>query len=139
MLSAHMKRNIAAVALLISGIIAGAAGMYVWTITYAPGFPPPPEEMRERIFMHLKREIQLTPEQERVIRAEFEEAWEQGEVLRREMEPKLRALFDETDERIRGYLSPEQKVLLEEFHKKMSERRGKFGPPPTPPPPPPLQ
>ncbi|WBF68416.1 periplasmic heavy metal sensor [Desulfovibrio subterraneus] len=113
--------------------------MYVWTITYAPGFPPPPEEMRERIFMHLKREIQLTPEQERVIRPEFEEAWEQGEVLRREMEPKLRALFDETDERIRGYLSPEQKVLLEEFHKKMSERRGKFGPPPTPPPPPPLQ
>ncbi|UZP68639.1 hypothetical protein N1030_06615 [Desulfovibrio mangrovi] len=135
MLSSLVKRYIAAVALLVSGIIVGAVGTYCWMVAHGPAFPPRPEEMRERIFSHLKREIRLTPEQEKLVRPEFEKAWIKGVELRKAIDPKFKAIMDETDMRMRVYLTPEQIELLDAFRKRLDERRGKFGEHPPPPPP----
>ncbi len=142
--STPLRHYCAALALLVSGIVVGVFGMHVWQRAYGPGFPPP-GDFKVRIWEHFERELKLTPEQVVLIRPEFEEAWEQGDAIRRTVEPQMKALFAAAMERVRVHLTPEQRVLLEEFNRRMEERRNRHdGPPPpmfelAPPPPPPAK
>ena len=137
------KRWFAAILLLVSGMIMGAGGMQYWFMVHGPGMLPPPADFKVRVWERFSDEIELTPDQEAIIRPEFEKAWEQGDALRRKMEPQIHALFEDTENRVRKYLTPQQQMLLDAFKKRMEERRRQHqGPPPPlfddgPPPPPP--
>lgn len=128
------KRYLAALALLCSGIAVGALGMHYWMFAHGPAFPPRPEEFRNRLFNHFVEEIHLTPEQVVKIRPEFDTAWSAGEAIRKELEPKMNAILDDADNRIRVFLTPEQRELLTALRKRMEEqrRRGPHVPPPPP-------
>jgi len=142
--------------LFLIGILIGSLGTHLY---YAhrllqPGGPP---GMGGRIFMdRLEGRLNLTPEQRREIDRILEESHARAESFRESMAPQVRALIQETHDRVAAVLTPEQREEFEEMRRSHDRRarewflgghgprhgrgRGRglgLGPPGPPPPPPP--
>ncbi len=128
-----LQRYLAAVALLLSGIVVGVFGSHVWMRTQGVGFPPPPDVFKARIWQHFEKELELTADQIALIQPEFDSAWKRGDEIRRTVEPEIQAIFAETEKRMRVHLTPEQQERLDALRKRMEERRKDFDGPPPPP------
>jgi hypothetical protein len=121
-------------AVFVAGLLAGAVAGYSlgkrrsWA-------PPQPEEMVAHICGLLKSKLHLSPEQETEIRPIVSETATELESIHSTTAGQVSAAFQRSNQRLAQFLTPEQKVLLEE----MERERKKFFPPPgrAPPGPPP--
>jgi Spy/CpxP family protein refolding chaperone len=116
--------------------IIGAAAIVLATLTAALPSPAQPGGQRERIaekmldrrMAHLKEELKLTPEQEPALRSIFESTARQTMELRKkygkqnrdqgpnaEMRQELRAIHEQTQEKLRSLLNEEQQAKLREL------------------------
>jgi len=153
-----VKRSIAilsVIGLFVIGILIGSLGTHLY---YAhrllqPGGPP---GMGGKIFVdRLMARLDLTPGQRREIERILKDSHVRAEAFRASMAPRVRALMEETHERVLAVLTPEQREVFEEMSRTHHQRarewflggqrprhgRGRVRPlgPPGPPPPPPLE
>jgi hypothetical protein len=152
-----VKRSIAilsVIGLFVIGILIGSLGTHLY---YAHRLlkPDGPPGEGGRIFMdRLLTRLDLTPDQRREIETILDESHARAEEFRRTMAPEVRALMDETHERLMAVLTPEQREIFEEMRRTHHRRarewflgahrrgpglgpghgRGPNGPPPPPPP-----
>ena len=152
-----MKRWIAilsVIGLFVIGILIGSLGTHLF---YANRLlkPEGPPGMGKRMFTErLEARLNLTPEQRQEIHRILEESHVRAESFRDSMAPQVRALMEETHERITAVLTPEQLEKFEEMRQTHHQRarewflgghgprhghgRGRgLGPPGPPPPTPP--
>jgi Spy/CpxP family protein refolding chaperone len=140
--------------LFVIGILIGCLGTHLF---YAHRLlkPEGPPGMGGRMFMErLEHRLDLTPEQRREIDRILEESHARAASFRDSMAPQVRALMEETHERVTAVLTPEQLEEFEEMRRTHHQRarewflgghgprhgrgRGRgLGPPGPPPPPPP--
>lgn len=115
-----MNRGVAILAvcaLFVSGVAIGALGMHLY---YAqrlmrPGEPP---LMAGRLLSdHLARELDLSAEQQAVIREILEDSHRRGAALRYRMRPEVETLMRRTREAIDEVLTEEQRLKLEEMQR----------------------
>jgi hypothetical protein len=136
--------------LFVIGILIGSLGTHLY---YAHKLlrPDGPPEMGVRMFMdRMEARLDLTPEQRVEIDRILEEGHAKAESYRELMAPRVRALMDQTHERLIAVLTPEQREIFEEMRRTHHRRarewflggpgprhgRGPGPGPPGPPPPP---
>jgi Spy/CpxP family protein refolding chaperone len=121
-------------AVFVAGFLAGGvAGFCFGNRRFLA--PPRPEEMVAHICALLKSKLHLTPEQEKEIRPIVTETAAELESIHSTTGSQVSAAFQRSNLRMAQFLSPEQKILLEQMDR---ERRTFFPPPrgPHPGPPP---
>ena len=105
-----MKRSVAllsVVAVFVVGVAIGIVGTHLF---YAQEFRRPggPPGLMGRSFVdRLEGHLDLTGDQRRQIDAILERSHEEAEMLRHEMQPRLRELFETTGAEIDAILTPE--------------------------------
>jgi Spy/CpxP family protein refolding chaperone len=121
-----MKRSVAllsVVAVLIVGVAIGIVGTHRF---YAQKFrrPDGPPGLMGRSFVdRLEGHLDLTADQRRQIDEILERSHEEAEMLRHEMQPRLRQLFESTGAEIEAILTPEQQ---EKFRQLRESQRGRM-------------
>jgi Spy/CpxP family protein refolding chaperone len=121
-----MKRSVAllsVVAVLIVGVAIGIVGTHLF---YAQKFrrPDGPPGLMGRSFVdRLEGHLDLTADQRRQIDEILERSHEEAEMLRHEMQPRLRQLFESTGAEIEAILTPEQQ---EKFRQLRETQRGRM-------------
>ena len=106
------------------GTLAGGLGAHLY-YSRALDRPPPGPLAGPFMGQRLERKLELSPEQASELRQILLESRREGEAMRREMEPHVRAMMARIDERIRAILTPEQLKRFEEMqrrHRRRSER-----------------
>ena len=119
-----------ALTFLLGSILGGAALYYYgWsTGRWHRGFNP------ERAVRHLKKELNLSDTQVQQVSQIFGETSQKMRDLQKQVDPQFQALHEETRNRIRQVLSPEQVKKFDDLMRQMDERRRRRGPRPPPPP-----
>jgi len=110
-------------ALFVVGICVGALGMHLFE-AHQVRAPAPPGG--ERFIARLERELNLTDEQRRSIDAIVEQSRREGDVLHREMLPRVREHMRATREKIRDVLTPAQQIRFEELNRENRRRSEHF-------------
>ena len=85
---------------------------------------------RQRIVRHLTRELKLTPPQTEQVDKILAESFTKMSEQRKQVEPQIKAIHDETTNRIRQVLTPDQVMKFNEMVRRFEERRSREGPPP---------
>jgi hypothetical protein len=111
-------------------LLGGVAGVVSYDL-YREYTRPKPADFINK----LARDLKLDTHQKESIKAIFDESIKRYRALKEEVGPRFDAIRNETDEKIKNLLRPDQKLLFEEKLKKCR----KLGPPPPLPPPPPPQ
>jgi len=116
-------------ALFLSGVLIGAAG--VWILTEQKATDPgtrgkgrAPEVIVER----LTRELNLNENQQKRITEIVCEAQEEVTQLRRRMRPEMDRIIQESRERMKAELTAGQQERLDELFERLEERRAKRDP-----------
>lgn len=138
-----MKSNFWAAAAFVGvfalGAVAGASGTRAYMLKqFASPFEGPPREARARFRIDaMRRQLDLSPDQVKKIRAIMHDNENDFEKAMTPCRNELDTLHKRTDERIVEILDPTQVAKYREFAEKMRTRRG-HGPFPHPslPPPP---
>jgi len=114
------------------GVLAGGAGMffYGWRMSALPTGAA----RRERILRRMTRDLSLNDTQVQKIRSIMEETGGKIGELRKQHRPEYDAVRNESHDRIRKELTPEQAVKFEEMVRRFEERRKRGDAPPPPPP-----
>jgi Spy/CpxP family protein refolding chaperone len=86
---------------------------------------------RQRIVRHFTRELNLTADQTTQLDKIMEESFKKTAEQRDQVEPQFKAIREETSNRIRQILTPEQLTKFNEMVRRFEERRSKQGPPPS--------
>jgi hypothetical protein len=102
------------------GGVAGAVSHYL----YKEHVKPKPGDF----IVKLARDLKLDAQQTTSLKAIFDESIQRYQTLNQEFRPRYRAIRNETDEKIKSILRPDQKLLFEEKLKKFRK------PSPSPPP-----
>jgi Spy/CpxP family protein refolding chaperone len=117
----------------LCGVIAGAAGLFVyawhsghWTRRF--GHPDP-----QHIVRRLTQELDLTPDQTQQLTEIINDSFQKHRALDLQVAEEYRALRIETRGRIRKILNPAQQAKFDELVHRFEQRRPS-GPPPGPPP-----
>lgn len=125
-----MKRTSALLSvfsLFLSGLAIGALGMHLYHGRSGPPTGPhfvgPPHG---RMLAMLERRLDLTPEQREQVVAIHEESRRASHEIRRELRPQLERQMEETREKIRAILTPEQQARFDELHEELKSRFGRF-------------
>jgi hypothetical protein len=108
------------VLVFLLGGVAGGVSHYL----YKEHFKPKPGDFIDK----LARDLKLDAQQTTRIKAIFDESIQRYQALNQEFRPRYKAIRNETDEKIKSILRPDQKLLFEEKLKKFR----KPGPPPPP-------
>jgi Spy/CpxP family protein refolding chaperone len=101
------------------GVIVGGVGVfyYTWhTGHWHRGFS------RERVVRHLKRELNLTDAQVQQLNQIMDDAGAKHRQLQQQVEPQFQALHEETQNRIRQILNPDQLQKFNEIVRQREER-----------------
>jgi protein CpxP len=121
-----------------------------------PSAPPPQDQagprqggqggMRGNQVEFLTKKLNLTPDQVTQVKAIDADAMTQMRALREdtsvtpdEKKPKMRAIHQASQDKIRALLTDDQKTKFDALQAQMQERRGNHGGGDGPPPPPPQQ
>ncbi len=126
-----MKSNFWAIAAFVGvfvlGAVAGAAGTRAYMFKeLASPFEGPPREARNRFRMEaLRRQLDLSPDQAKKVRAILQETEDDFENAMKPCRDELDTLRKRTDDRIIETLEPAQVIKFREFSEKMHARRGR--------------
>ena len=136
----QVTASLAVLALLLLGFLAGVLGTHLF---YARKFEKAgslPMMASEFFAERLKRDLDLTEEQSDAIEEILDETRQRADTVRRELRPQVAALMEDSSERIREILTPEQRQEFEKLrakHRRLADmfflgppgRRGPGGPP----------
>jgi|SRR2546429_10014028 len=75
----------------------------------------------------LKREVGLTPDQQKLVTAILDQAQVEYKAVHDVMDPQIDAIRQKNRDKIRALLTAEQKPKLEEFFRKLDEERKRSG------------
>ncbi|AUX48678.1 hypothetical protein SOCE26_102190 [Sorangium cellulosum] len=113
---------------LFGGVAGTAIGRATAFRDLETTFRGPPTEARAQFRLRaMRRQLDLTDDQVRELRATLAEAEAEREKLLSECRPALDALRDRTDASVKGVLTPDQRARYEELE---AERRRHPRPPP---------
>jgi hypothetical protein len=148
-----MKRSVALLSVLAVFVVGVAIGIVGTHLFYAQKFrrPEGPPGLMGRSYVdRLERHLDLSADQRRQIDAILERTHEEAEMLRHQMQPRLRELFETTGAEISATLTPEQQERFRQLRESQRGRMDRFlgprggrrphgppphrGPPPDPPP-----
>jgi hypothetical protein len=107
--------------ILVGGI---AVSMYGWYRGYWRRGPN-----KDRIVRRLTRELNLSNEQARQVEAILDEMIQKTRALRTQVDPQFEALRQESQNKTRAILNPEQRARFDEMMRRLEERRKKRPPP----------
>ncbi|OIQ49139.1 hypothetical protein BerOc1_01062 [Pseudodesulfovibrio hydrargyri] len=126
-------------AVFLAGALSGVAGTGLYIRLH---FAPPPDretfrtELTERVSSTLSRELDLTGEAAKAVRAEVAATLDELEAVHAELRPRARAIVTDGIERVKGHLTQTQQAELDELIRRNRERPfSLFRLPPPPPPP----
>jgi hypothetical protein len=71
----------------------------------------------------LKRDVDLTPDQQKQVAAILDQAQVEYKAVHDVMEPQIDAIRQKNRDKIRALMTPEQKPKLEEFLRKLDDER----------------
>jgi len=98
--------------------------------------PPRPEDIQKHMLGFLIYHLNLTPEQQEQIKPITVDFASQTQVLHSQSLNQIAQLAATTDERIKQYLTPEQKVEMDKMTREWEDNFAKHEPPPGGGPPP---
>lgn len=116
----------AVIGLFLVGILVGVFGTHLFYLHHLrePGWLV--KAGTRLLAADLKRDLDLTPEQEREIDAILAESRQDVIALRREMTPRVLAILDRSRSRIAEVLTPEQRQRFERFRERRGARLRRF-------------
>ena len=127
-------------AVFLAGALSGVAGTGLFLRLH---FAPPPDrdtfraEMAERVSSTLDRELNLTGEAAKAVRAEVVATLDRLEEVHAALRPRARTIITDGIERVKSHLTDTQRAELDELIKRNREKPfSLFRLPPPPPPPP---
>jgi len=110
------------IVVFLLGALVGGLATHVWSIhASARGIPHGPDQLIEQ----LSRELQFSPDQLKQVTTIVDEAHSQVRSLYGPLDGQREQIRQQARERIRGVLTPEQKVKFEEFLRHLDEQRKK--------------
>lgn len=113
------------VTFLLGCVVGGAATVFFgWNRSHRPRRPD-----RQRIVRRFTTELKLSADQTAQLDKIMEESFKKMDEQRKQVEPQLKAIRDETSTRIRQILTPEQLPKFNERLRRYEERRSRQGPP----------
>jgi hypothetical protein len=112
------------VLVFLLGGIAGAGGYHLF---YRNEKAKPKDFIQE-----MARDLKLDAQQTASLKIIFDESIKRYRALTQEFRPQFRAIRNESDEKIRGILRPDQKLLFEERLKKYRRPASSQTPAPSP-------
>jgi hypothetical protein len=123
----------------VCGAVVGAFGHRLYTISgvSANATPRNPEEFRKRFQADLKARLHLDDDQLTKLSAILDDTRRQYRATRATIEPEMRKIREDQQQKINALLSPDQqaewqKILEERARNRQNKKRG--GLPPGPPP-----
>lgn len=123
-----MKRRIYLYFILtfLLGAIAGGAG--VATFGWYRGYWRRGMD-KQRILRHITRELSLSSEQAQQIDLILEDLIKRSRYLRTQVEPQFQAIREESQNRTRAVLNPDQRAKFDAMMRRIEERRKRRAPP----------
>jgi hypothetical protein len=109
--------------------LGGIAGAVSYNL-YRQHTRPKPEDFVNKLVKDFKKDLKLDAQQTESLKVIFNEHFKRKHSLLQELRPQFDIIRNETDDRIKSILRPDQKLLFEEMLKKCRK------PGPTTPPPP---
>jgi Spy/CpxP family protein refolding chaperone len=122
------KRGEAAVLVVIVfllGALLGGVGNHVWGERVWGKQTITGPQTKGQIVNNLTKELQLTPDQQKQLGAIVDDTRAQWRVLYTTIEPRHEEIRQQSRDRIRAILTPDQKPKFEEFMKRIDEQRQK--------------
>jgi hypothetical protein len=118
-----MKRStalLAVISLFLVGALVGVLGTHLFYLRHLrePGWLV--KTGSRLLAADLRRQLDLTPEQQRQLDSILLDTQKDVRAVRREMMPRMLAVLDRSQSRIEGILTPEQR----ETFRRLRERRG---------------
>jgi len=103
------------VLVFVAGIIVGVVGTRLVVRHWIRSVINNPILLREHVERDLAIELKLTPEQRAKVHEILVQSHEKIRDARNEFQPRLLAIFNETEKNIAATLTPEQQVKYEKF------------------------
>jgi len=122
------KRGEAALLVLVVfllGVLLGGVGNHVWGERVWGKQIPAGQPTKGQIVSDLTRELQLTSDQQKQLAVIVDDTRAQWRTLYSTIEPEHERIRQQSRDRIRAFLTPEQKPKFEEFMKRIDEQRQK--------------
>jgi|ERR1700683_1478999 Spy/CpxP family protein refolding chaperone len=122
------KRGEAAILVLVVfllGVLLGGVGNHLWGERVWGKQITTGQPTKGQIVSDLTKELQLTPDQQRQLAAIVDDTRAQWRTLYSTIEPQHEQIRQQSRDRIRAVLTPEQKPKFEEFMKHLDEQRQK--------------
>jgi hypothetical protein len=122
------KRGEAAVLVVIVfllGALLGGVGNHVWGERVWGKQTVSGQPTKGQIVSNLTRELQLTPDQQKQLGVIVDDTKAQWRTLYTTIEPRHEEIRQQSRDRIRAILTPDQKPKFEEFMKRIDEQRQK--------------
>jgi Spy/CpxP family protein refolding chaperone len=122
------KRGEAAVLVLVVfllGALLGGLGNHLWGERVWGRQTPPGPPTKTQIIADLTQQLELTPDQQKQLSAIVDDTRAQWRTLYSTIEPQHEQIRQQSRDRIRAFLTPEQKPKFEEFIHRLDEQRKK--------------
>jgi len=122
------KRGEAAILVVIVfllGALLGGVGNHVWGERVWGKQTISGPQTKGQIVNNLTKELQLTPDQQKQLGAVVDDTRAQWRALYATIEPRHEEIRQQSRDRIRAILTPDQKPKFEEFMKRIDEQRQK--------------
>ena len=115
--------RMAVLLIFVIGFVAGALTMNVYRARQSSASPGTYRGGFERVM----EQLNLTAEQREQVKAIFDDARAKLTEMRKESQPRFHEVREQTDERLRGVLSPEQWEQFQKLTNDFRERRSRRG------------
>jgi protein CpxP len=106
-------------------VLLGGVGNHLWGERVWGKQNPAGQPTKGQIVNNLTRELQLTSDQQKQLAAIVDDTRAQWRTLYSTIEPKHEEIRQQSRDRVRAILTPEQKPKFEEFMKHLDEQRQK--------------
>ncbi|MEA2338418.1 MAG: motif family protein [Thermoanaerobaculia bacterium] len=107
-----------------AGILVGVAGDHLYLIRSGRLFPRHTSRFAaDRMAEHLRRELQLTPQQKTQVQQIIEKHRAKIDAMMSNVRPQVRAELDATNKEIETILTPEQKTKFADLRMRVGNRR----------------
>lgn len=117
------RARLGVVAIFVLGFLCGAVTLQLVRARAISHALSHREAWPERVAKHLTWRLDLTPRQQREVRAVLLDARRESSATLKRVQPEMVAAFDRTQDRIRALLDPRQ---LKKFEQISARRRAKF-------------
>ena len=122
------KRGEAAVLVLVVfllGALLGGLGNHLWGERVWGRQNPPGPPSKTQIISDLTQQLELTPDQQKQLTGIVDDTRAQWRTLYSTIEPQHEQIRQQSRDRIRAILTPEQKPKFEDFVHRLDEQRKK--------------